>query len=118
MPHVILEGPLDLQQFCATYKPVVKQHDGEILKLLQAYLSTRGDEALIEAIAIQNGYPVRFLVQILSRNNRTTVKLYPGTDPEKTNGVKKIIGIVARQLKACSSGVQYGANNLGEFLLE
>ena len=117
MPHVVLDGPVDISGFCRAYRPVTQHHPGGILKLQTAYVGIDGTEVLIEAISVEDGPPVRFLVQILCRGDRTTVKVYPGTDPEKTDGVKKIIALTARMLKECSPGVRYGTTNLGGFLL-
>lgn len=117
MPHVVLEGRLDIQRFCTVYQPLVHRESDKILKLQHAYVSTTRDEVLIEAVALQDGHPQRFLVQVLVRDNRATVKLYPGTDPEKTDAVKKTVALVARQLMDCSPGVRYGSTNIGEFLL-
>jgi len=118
MPHVILEGPVDIKQFLASYRPVVLKGPGEILRLQHAYLSTTADEVLLEALAKEDGPPVRFLVQILVRGTATTVKIYPGIDPEKTAGVKKIIALIARLLKDQNPAVRYGTTNLKEFLLQ
>ncbi len=118
MPHIILEGPVDIRQFLATYRPLILKDRGAILKLQHAYLSTAGDEVLLEALAKEDGPPIRFLVQILIRDTATTVKIYPGIDPEKTAGVKRIIALVARQLKGGNPAITYGTTNLSDFLLE
>lgn len=117
MPHVVLEGHLNLQRFSAVYQPLVHQEADKIVKLQHAYVSTTSDEVLIEAVALQDGFAQRFLVQVLVRDTRATVKLYPGTDPEKTDAVKRTIALVARQLKDCSPDVRYGSTNIGVFLL-
>jgi len=118
MPHVTLEGSVDIREFLAGYRPVVLKGPREILKLQHAYLSTTDDEVLIEALAKEDGPAVRFLVQILIRDAVATVKIYPGNDPEKTLGVKKIIALVARRLKEQNPAVRYGTTNLKEFLLQ
>ncbi|MCX8043269.1 MAG: hypothetical protein N3B18_03995 [Desulfobacterota bacterium] len=117
MPHVVLEGAVDLQRFCSEYCPSTHPIAGGLVKLKRAYVSTTADEILIEAVAIEEGHAQRFLVQILVRESRTTVKLYSGIDPEKTEGVKTTVALVARQLKACSPYAHYGATNLGDLLL-
>lgn len=116
MPHVILEGPVDLKKFYAEYQPLSLKADNEILKLQIIFISQAGDMALIEGLAIESGPPNRFFIQIISKNGRTTVKLYPWPDPEKTPGVKKLTALVARQLKAQSPEIKYGTTNLKDFL--
>ena len=38
MPHIVLEGPVDLEKFCADYQPGVFQTEGEILKLQNIFM--------------------------------------------------------------------------------
>jgi hypothetical protein len=71
---------------------------------------------LIEAIAIEDGPPQRFFIQASLKDNRTTVRIYPGTDPVKTAGVKKLLAIVAKLMRDQHPDIDYGATNLKEFL--
>ncbi len=51
MPHIVLDGPVDLKNFCADYKPVSRQIKGEVLKLQNIFISPDSDTVLIEALA-------------------------------------------------------------------
>jgi len=46
-----------------------------------------------------------------------TVRLLPMTDPEKTDGVKTIMAIVAKQIKDSDVNITYGKTNLQDFLI-
>jgi len=46
------------------------------------------------------------------------VRLLPLTDPEKTNGVKSIMALIAKQIKDSNANIVYGKNNLEDFLIE
>jgi hypothetical protein len=117
MPHIVINGPVDLEAFFARYEPTVRQQPGEVLKLLDIFMDRDRRTLLIEALAAGGGPPVRFLVLVSSRDSRTTVRIYPGTDPEKTVGVKKILALVAADLKNMHPGCTYGSTNLPEMLL-
>jgi hypothetical protein len=116
MPHIVLNGPADLEKFFNDYTPIVLQQSGEVLKLLNIFMGQDRRTLLIEALAAAGGPPIRFLVLVTSQDNRTTVRLYPGTDPEKTRGVKKILALVAADLKNMNPGCTYGQTNLPDLL--
>ena len=40
------------------------------------------------------------------------------TDPEKTNGVKTLMGVVAKKIKDSNPEIIYGKTNLENFLVE
>jgi hypothetical protein len=117
MPHIVIEGPLQLASFFKTYAPCVHALPGGALKLMDAFLSQNGSNMLVEAIAAEGGPPNRFFIQILQHDRKTTVKLYPGSDPEKTPGVKKLLALVARQIRLNCPGTAYGSTNLNDYLL-
>jgi hypothetical protein len=117
MPHIVLEGPVDLKRYYTHYKPTSNQSEGEILKLQNIFISQAENTVLIEALSVEGGPPNRFFVQADTRDEKTTVRIYPGTDPEKTPGVKKILALVAKGLKDPDPQIQYGSTNLKDFLL-
>jgi len=38
----------------------------------------------------------QFLIEISTRKDKTTIRLFTGTDPEKTDGVKMSLGLTAK----------------------
>jgi len=117
MPHIVIEGPLELESFFRIYAPRVHALPNGALKLMDGFLNQSGSSMLIEAIAAEGGPPNRFFILILRHEGKTTVKLYPGSDPEKTPGVKKLLAIVARQILDGCPGTAYGTTNLKDYLL-
>ena len=117
MPHIVIDGMPHLETFFKTYEPSVHNLPGGALKLLNIFINPEKNCLLIEAVAAEGGPPNRFLIQILQHDKKTTVKIYPGTDPEKTPGVKKLLALVARQFITRFEGSKYGTTNLQEYLL-
>ena len=116
MPHIVLDGTVDGERFFESFLPTQERAEGEILKTQDIYISRDRKMLLIEAIAIEDGPPQRFFIQAALKDNRTTVRIYPGTDPVKTAGVKKLLAIVAKLMRAQHPDIDYGATNLKEFL--
>ena len=107
---------MDLERFYTCFQPIQERSTGEILKTQDIYISQDRKVLLIEAIAIEDGPPQRFFIQASVKDKGTTIRIYQGTDPIKTAGVKKLLAIVAQQMRDQHPDVAYGSTNLREFL--
>lgn len=116
MPHVVIEAAGDLQALYQNFSPILQRTGGEILKIQEFYLSRSGKEALLEAVAIDQGTASDFFVQLKLHENAITVRLLPATDPEKTPAVKKVMALVARFIRTVYPESRYGKTNLQEYL--
>ena len=116
MPHVVIEAAGDLQALYQNFSPILQRTGGEILKIQEFYLSRSGKEALLEAVAIDQGTASNFFVQLKLHENAITVRLLPATDPEKTPAVKKVMALVARFIRTVYPESRYGKTNLQEYL--
>ena len=71
------------------------------------------------ALAIEKPDAQAFLVQVSLKDRAITVRLLPATDPkQKTPGVKRLLGLVARFLRGVYPGCRIGKTNLQGFLDE
>lgn len=119
MPHVVIEDAGPLSEAFAAFQPIVSANGNEILKVNEAFLSRRGNMLLLEAVAIEKPDAQAFLVQVSLKDRAITVRLLPATDPEqKTPGVKRLLGLVARFLRGIYPGSRVGKTNLQGFLEE
>jgi hypothetical protein len=116
MPHVVLEGTIGLRELQARFSPVVERNSQEILKTGDFYVNQTEKSALIEAIVIENSPPMNFFVHLSRKENSLTVRLLPLTDPEKTTGVKKLMGIIAKKIHELFPETEFGKTNLQDFL--
>lgn len=116
MPHVVIEAAGDLQALYQNFAPILQRTGGEILKIQEFYLSRSGKDALLEAVAIDQGTASNFFVQLKLHENAITVRLLPVTDPEKTPAVKKVMALVARFIRTVYPKSRYGKTNLQEYL--
>lgn len=116
MPHVVIEAAGDLQALYKNFAPILQRTGGEILKIQEFYLSRSGKEALLEAVAIDQGTASNFFVQLKLHESAITVRLLPATDPEKTPAVKKVMALVAKFIRTVYPESRYGKTNLQEYL--
>jgi len=117
MPHIVIEKINSAKAAFDAVQTFTNKIDGGILKVVDKYINAAEQSALIESLAIENGVNQNFFVQLSQKKSSLTVRLLPLTDPEKTNGVKLIMAIIAKQIKDIDSNVEYGKNNLEDFLI-
>lgn len=118
MPHVMVEGPCTVEQFHSTFTATQWTVDGAILKLRDCFLNTTGEEALVEAVVVEGKRIQSFFVSLLQRRTGVIAKLPIVTDPEKTDGVKRLIVGVGEMLKRQNPACRYGQTNLHAFIGE
>lgn len=117
MPHIVLENINATQEAYEAIESFSNKIEGGILKVTDKYINANKQTALIEALAIENGKNQNFFVQLSQKKTSLTVRLLPLTDPEKTDGVKTIMAIIAKQIKDSNENITYGKNNLEDFLI-
>jgi len=118
MPHIVLEKAQSVKECYKTIEPMVQKLEKGILKITDKYIDYRGNSALIESIAVEDGKSQNFFIQLSSKGEAVTVRLLPQTDPEKTKGVKTLMGLIAKKIKESNPNITYGKTNLQDFLIE
>ena len=116
MPHVVVNGPALLERLYQNFTPENLREGACIIKLRALYLNTRKTEALVDCIVVEDGLPQNFYALLSQRASGITVRLDPMTDPQKTDGVKRLVALLGQRLKAQDLACTYGATNLTEYL--
>jgi hypothetical protein len=83
MPHVVFDKEIDLESLSKEFKETVIK-EPFLIKLLDVYTNKERRVALVPAVVIDKLHQ-QFLIEISTRKDKTTIRLFPGTDPEKTN---------------------------------
>jgi hypothetical protein len=116
MPHVVIDEALDLGAACRGIKIAAVRNGSEILRVVDVYLSRSGHTALVDSVVVEEGRSQAFFVQLSQKDRQITVRLLSATDPEKTDGVKRIMALIAGQLRESAEGSRFGKTNLQAFL--
>ena len=116
MPHVILNGAIDLDQVFGELPPLFFQEQDSILKTTDYYISKIKNNLLVETIIIEKGNKMQYFSLISKRDDGLVVRIYPGTDVPKTSNVKKILAEIAKKILELHPDLQIGKTNLDEFL--
>lgn len=121
MPHVVVEGPASLGRLYQQFAPESVRQGACIFKLKAMYLNTTQTEALIDCVVVEDGLPQNFYALLAQkspsgRSAAITVRLDPLTDPQKTDGVKRLVALLGQRLKVQDPACAYGATNLTDYL--
>ena len=118
MPHIVLEKAKSVRDCYDVIETKMHHIEKGILKITDKYINEKENSALIESIAVEGGKPQSFFIQLSSKGDAVTVRLLPLTDPEKTKGVKTLMGLVAKTIKDSNGDISYGKTNLQDFLIQ
>ena len=118
MTHVIVEGPCSAEAYYSAFQKASWNDAGVVFKTKECYLSRQREEALVESLVVEGGRAQSFFVSLCRRDDGVMVRLLPATDPEKTDGVKRLLAHVAEQIKTQHSACRYGHTNLQQYILD
>lgn len=116
MPHIVLEKAQSVEKCYNEIEQFVHKMPNGILKITDKYINLNKTSALLESVVVENGKNQNFFIQLSSKGDAVTIRLLPLTDPEKTNGVKTLMGLVAKELKNSNPNISYGKTNLQDFI--
>ena len=116
MPHVVFDKEIDLESFSKEFKETMIK-EPFLIKLLDVYTNKERRVALVPAVVIDKLHQ-QFLIEISTRKDKTTIRLFPGTDPEKTDGVKMSLGLTAKIIQESNPNHKITKTNIDAFLFE
>jgi len=116
MPHVVLNGKVHIKDIFDKMKTLFIRNEGVILKTSNTYIDREKKSILIESLVIEDGNKINFFAMISSREDGIVVRIYPGSEVEKTDGVKRILAEIAKQLLDTFSELKVGKTNISGFL--
>jgi hypothetical protein len=115
LPHVVLKGKTSTEEIFNQLKPVFQRNNTTILKTKEAYLEKAKKDILIDALAVEGDHKTAFLALISGRDDGVVVRLYPNIAIEKTDGVKRVLVELAKQIITLFPEFTLGETNLSEY---
>ena len=119
MPHIILSGSIPLSNvFEHMYKILFKDQNSNIIVRIEKYfINQPGDIILAKAVAVDQK-PQSFYIMVMNKEDKTTIRLDPITDPEKTDGVKIALALMAKRIQEMEEAhnLYVSKTNIQEFI--
>lgn len=116
MPHVVLEGTIEMDEVFRRLKPVFVKTDRGILKATDAYMDRSRRNIIVDSLAIEGGEKERFLMRIGLREDGLVVELFDVPEVEPTEGVKRVLAETAKQILETFPDLSVGETNLERYL--
>ena len=114
MPHIVFDQKINLDDFSKKFIPVF-QKEPFLIKVSSIFVEQKNSTALLPALVISE-LRQQYFIEIFTNESKTTIRLYPGTDPKKTEGVKKSMALVAKQIMKIYPNFHLIQTNLSEYL--
>jgi len=111
VPHIVLNQQIDLLEFSNFFLAYFQK--SPLIRISNIFVDNNGLSALLPVVVI-NELHQEFSIQISTSPKKTTIRLLPLTDPEKTNSVKRSLSLVYFLLKGFDSSLIVTKSNLWE----
>jgi hypothetical protein len=113
MPHVVMDGPVDLRGYAEAFQPVLIRKGGDVLRADRVYVEREGRAVLVEALAVEAGRKLPFYI-LVSGHDRggATVRVDPMTHPERSEGVQELVAHIGADLLARNPSARVRVTNL------
>lgn len=116
MPHIVIEGPLSLEDVWMAYTHLDVTENATRYRTEGCFLSHDKSELLVSALVVEQGFAKKFYVRLHQRDNSLTIKLDILTDPEKTDGVRRLLAIFAERILTAEPEARVVRTNIKSFL--
>jgi len=114
MPHIVFDGPVDLEELQKMFQPIVDTSKN-IIKIKEMYVNSRKNNAFFSTLTIDET-PQEFFIELLTGDSKTTIRLLPLTDPKKTDLVKYAMVHVSRLVSNLDPSLKITKTNLQDYL--
>ena len=116
LPHVVLNGKVSMDDIFKELKPLLIRENQNILKTTDVYLERSKTAILVDSLSIEAEKKIVFIAMINFRDDGLVVRLYPRIEVEKTDGVKRLLAEIAKQIIDAFPSLKIGETNLKNYL--
>jgi hypothetical protein len=116
---MVLSGSILLSNaFEHMHKILFKDQKSNLIVRIETYfINQPGDIILAKAVAVDQK-PQSFYIMVMNREDKITIRLDPTTDPEKTDGVKIALALMAKRIQEIEKAhnLYVSKTNIQEFI--
>jgi hypothetical protein len=113
MPHIVVNKQVNLFEFAKSFTSYFQK--SPLIRISSIYVENNGLTALLPVVVIDKLHQ-EFFIQVSTNPKKTTIRLLPLTDPEKTDSVKKSLYLVYSQMKKFDSSLIVTKSNLWDYI--
>jgi hypothetical protein len=117
MPHLVLEGAVDLARAAAELNPGVVKWGRAVLKTGDAWRRSDDGALLVEGVVVELARPLHPVALVANRHDETVVRLWPVVEVERTPAVQRWLAVLANDLQRLGCGT-VTTTNIGPEVLD
>ena len=114
LPHVVFSRKIDLLDLSKNFTGIF-QKNPILIKISTIFVQNNGLSAILPTIVIDNMHR-EFLIEISTTKLKTTIRLYPLTDPDKTDGVKSSLALLTKYLLVAYPDLKITKSNIFDYI--
>jgi len=104
MPHLILDGSLELAAIAANLDGGAQRWGAAVLKTETSWLRSDGLAVLVEGVVIEHSRPLHPVAVITLSHGDTSVRLWRLAPVERTPAVQRWLALVAGEVRRLGGG--------------
>ncbi|MGD8439065.1 MAG: hypothetical protein PVG53_00910 [Holophagae bacterium] len=104
MPHLVLDGTVDLERVAARLDPGVVRWGRAVIKTGDRWLRADGLAVLVEGVVVELSRPLHPVALVTPRDGGTVVRLWPVVAVERTPAVRRWLAVLAAHLQTLGAG--------------
>jgi hypothetical protein len=110
MPHVIRAGRADLASAWRSLPGGPWRWGAAVARVEGRFLAPEGTALLVAGVVVEYGRPLHPVVVVAHAGEGTSFHLWPPVPVERTEGVKRFLAAVAREMAAFGAGAVLRTN--------
>ncbi len=116
MPHVQVKGTPSVEEVAPKLSGFQLAEPPLVLKVKSVYLALDRRHALAEALVVEGYLRQAFFLLLREDEDGILIRCHPACQPQKTDGVKKLIALLGRRCVELFPGSSVGNTNLSSYL--
>ena len=116
MPHIVLDGSLDLDRAAQELEREVHRWKTAVLKIEDVWRRWDGTAMLVEGVVVEHSRAVHPVAVVTAAKGAITVRLWRHAPVERTDPVQRWLGVIAEELRDLGDLALRGTNISGEIL--
>ncbi len=117
VPHLILEGAVDLRRAAEALPGEARRWRTAVLKTMGVWLSTDAEALLVEGVVVEHSRPLHPVAHVTVAGDQTKVRLWDIVPVERTPAVQRWLAEIGRDLQALGAGT-LRTNNLAAGIID
>ncbi len=110
----MFDEKIDLKKFYTSFEKIT-QYKPIIIKIQDVFIDKSEHTLLLPTLVVESTNQ-HFLIQINAKDNKTTLRLFPETDPEKTIGIKTAMGLLTLSMLETFPSAKITKTNISDFI--